>query len=384
MIPSHLIIDHTSSWLANAKKDTTTVVVSTLSGTGQALKFYKSILAPLLKEFDLLEDQDFELHVTRSAETIRNLTFDKYRRSACTVEQNIILLSGDGGISDIINCILETEPDGKGKNWIAPTINLLPMGTGNALANSSGIIGPGDRTSGLRSLVCGKPKPVPTFRVDFTEGARLLSNEGTEAASFKTTPPALYGAVVCSWGLHASLVANSDTKEYRKHGDKRFAMVAKDLVSPDDGSGPHSYKGRLTIHDKDRKTINPVVGAQGDAPTEHGYLLATFCSKLDANFTISPQSCPLDGRLMLVRFGPQSNAHEIWRLLRNGQGLLEDDPAIMYREFHSLGIQFDEEDDKWRRVCVDGTIIQIEKGGHLTVSKHEGADVARLRVLEEA
>lgn len=238
-----------------------------------------------------------------------------------------------------------------------------------------------NQTLGLRSLFCGQPMPVPTFRVDFSEGARLLSNEGTEAKPLPTTPPAIHGAVVCSWGLHASLVADSDTKEYRKHGDKRFAMVAKDLLNPDDGSGPHRYKGRLTHRYKDG--IKHVVDDQGDVSREHGYLLATFCSKLDANFTISPHSRPLDGRLMLVRFGPQNDAQEVWRLLRSGEGLLEKDPAITYREFHNLTIEFDEENDKWRRVCVDGIIVQIEKGGHLAIRKNDGADVVRLRVPAE-
>lgn len=115
-----------------------------MSGTGQASKFYNSILEPLLKAFDLLEDRDFELHVTKSAKTIHDLTLDKFT-STSTREQNIILLSGDGGISDIINGILKRESDGIAQKWTAPTINLIPLGTGNALANSSGIIGPEDK-----------------------------------------------------------------------------------------------------------------------------------------------------------------------------------------------------------------------------------------------
>ncbi|TID25396.1 Histone transcription regulator 3 [Venturia nashicola] len=380
-IPPGLLIDHTSSWIAQAEKETTTVVVSTMSGTGQASNFYKNVLEPLLRKFDLLESRDFELQTTNSASTITELTASIFCPRAANKSQNIVLLSGDGGMSDIINGIMEAE-DARGDKWIAPTINLVPIGTGNALANSSGIIGPGDNTFGLRSLFCGQPKPVPIFRVTFTEGARLLSNEGTKADPLKTTSQSLYGAVVCSWALHATLVADSDTKEYRKHGDKRFAMVANDLVNPKDGSGPHSYKGDLKLLKAHAETRTQTFDDQLTEQKEHCYLLATFCSKLDANFTISPRSRPLDGRLMLVRFGPQNNAQEIWRLMGNGQELLANDPAVTYREVDGFMIAFEEEEERWRRVCVDGHIIQVEKGGQLTVSKHVGGEVVRLRVME--
>lgn len=219
--------------------------------------------------------------------------------------------------------------------------------------------------------------------MDFRHGARFVSNEGTEnILDLLHDRPHIFGAVVCSWGLHATLVADSDTQEYRRHGDERFAMVAKNLLNPEDGSGPHRYKGRLTLF---KRTLNGkhIYDDQFVLPGEHGYLLATFCSKLDANFMVSPQSQPLDGRLMLVRFGPQNDAQEIWRLLRNGQGLLEGDPTITYREVDNLLLKFDEEDDKWRRVCVDGTIVQVENGGTMQLTKYIEGVILQLRVMKE-
>lgn len=148
-IPSHLIIDIGSSWLAKGKPDIVFVVVSTLSGTEQAPKFYESILKPLLNEFDVVEDHQFSLEVTNSPETIRTLVEAQIFLGGLEGKpiQNIILLSGDGGISDIVNGILKSDPypNGCGKTWGAPVINLIPMGTGNALANSSGILGPADK-----------------------------------------------------------------------------------------------------------------------------------------------------------------------------------------------------------------------------------------------
>ena len=75
-----------------------------------------------------------------------------------------------------------------------------------------------------------------------------------------------YGAVVASYGLYATLVVDSDTTEYRKHGDKRFGLVAKDLLFPEDGSKPHAYKAEVLLDEKviDRR--------------EHGYVLASLVS----------------------------------------------------------------------------------------------------------
>lgn len=230
---------------------------------------------------------------------------------------------------------------------------------------------------------------VPVFRATFSPGARLLSHEGTEKNELKMNGT-MYGAVVCSWGLHATLVADSDTREFRKFGDERFAMVANNLLNPADQSGPHSYQGVLTVgssaddegHDvqrMERKYMTIGFPADEVQRKEHGYILATFCSKLDANFTVSPHSKPLDGCLRIVHFGPE-NAQEIWRLFGNGKGLLVEDEAITYREIESFGITFKEEDERWRRVCVDGHIISVEKDGKVFVRKERG-DILQLRVM---
>lgn len=110
----------------------------------------------------------------------------------------------------------------------------------------------------------------------------------------------MYGAVVCSWGLHASLVADSDTTEYRKHGSKRFAMAANEILSPSDGSSSHVYKGVVTPIGDNDKTMKPL------AEHEHMYILATMVSNLEQKLNISPLSRPLDGQMRLLHFGPMS------------------------------------------------------------------------------
>lgn len=136
-----------------ARKDTLTIVVSTMSGTRLAQDFYYNVLLPLLNWLGLVQNIHFEAYQTISTESIHRLTETIFWTNAgwneTNVEQNIILLSGDGGVSDIINGLLKSDPQPSDKNWWRPpVINLIPMGTGNALANSSGIIGsPGDEVS---------------------------------------------------------------------------------------------------------------------------------------------------------------------------------------------------------------------------------------------
>ncbi len=119
--------------------------------------------------------------------------------------------------------------------YVNPILALVPLGTGNALFHSlhkQSSISTSDSANSLyiqalHTLLHGSPRPLPIFRATFSPGARLLTNEGQTATPL--THNTLFGAIVASYGLHATLVADSDTPEYRKHGAARFGLIAKDL-----------------------------------------------------------------------------------------------------------------------------------------------------------
>jgi diacylglycerol kinase family enzyme len=214
---------------------------------------------------------------------------------------------------------------------------------------------------GLRTLLRGHPKPLPLFRATFSPGARLLTNEARTASPLKNN--ILYGAVVASYGLHSTLVADSDTTEYRKHGDKRFALVAKDLLFPDDGTQPHAYLAEVTLaHDGHREVIDR---------NEHGYVLASLVSNLEKTFTISPESKPFDRVLKVVHFGALSG-EDTMNIMKaaydNGKHVQQDN--IGYSSVEGVRIKFKEpgESWRWRRCCVDGLIVGVEEGGWMEVS----------------
>lgn len=321
-------------------------------------------MKPMLQHVCVLEEKDYVLHWTSSDSTVPELTRDLFLPHANDgVAQAIVLLSGDGGMVDIINALLSGD---RSKRYRKPNITLLPLGTGNALAHSTNITA--DKTMGLSTMLRGTHKELPLFRASFSPGARLLVNEAREQRPLQNDTA--YGAVVCSWGMHATLVADSDTAYYRKFGVERFKMAAKESLFPSDGSNPHPYKGNVSIRRKDSKAWESI------GREEHAYILATLVSNLEKGFTISPSSLPLSGSLHLVQFGPMSGeeAMKIMGAAYKGGKHVEDE-QVEYDEIEALRIKFKENDARWRRVCVDGKIVLVEEGGYVEVARCEGGVV---------
>jgi len=349
------------------------VIISTRSGTGFAQAFLLEVVEPTLFALGLLRDA-YAIHETRSDQTITELARSVFvPRANAGIRQTIILLSGDGGMVDIINVLLSFPSSAR---YVKPAVGLLALGTGNALAHS---INPcQDSTFGLASIVRGTPQPLPTFIIRFSPGSVRLFDEGSRAeplpqlSTVDRNAPSMYGVVVCSWGLHASLVADSDTAAYRKYGAERFQMAAKELLSPADGSASHRYRGKVSLLKPtfDGHETWELLGRQ-----EHMYILATLVSNLTKTLTISPSSKTLDGQLRLVHFGP-IDGDEVMRIMAKAEqgGLHVGEDAVGYEDIAGLRIEFEEDDARWRRVCVDGNIVQVNKGGWVEV-RREPRDV---------
>ncbi|TVY88623.1 Sphingosine kinase, partial [Lachnellula willkommii] len=221
------------------------VLISTLSGTGLAPEFFDEVLHPLLKAVGLADPSYIVLR-TKSTESVKEFAKSSLLAGAnAGSKQTVLMLSGDGGMVDTINGLL--EEGSRSSNYVPPVLSQLPLGTGNALFHSLHRPSPlpSIYIQGLRTLLHGTPKPLPIFKAKFSPGARLVTDEGQTATALSNNT--LYGAVVASYGLHATLVADSDTTEYRKHGDKRFGLVAKDLLFPEGGESPHAYKANVAL-----------------------------------------------------------------------------------------------------------------------------------------
>ncbi|GLA05661.1 hypothetical protein AnigIFM60653_006164 [Aspergillus niger] len=331
------------------------VIVSTTSGTGTGMSFYSNILQPLLFYIGVT---NYELHETKSTRTITELCYERFiPRAKQRLPQTIILLSGDGGLTDMIDAFHSTPES----LLVPPTIALIPTGTGNAMANSIGLLA--HPTAGLVALLQGTPTSVPTFVAEFSPGASYIIDEGRERIPITRNSanvhghPKVYGGVVASWGLHAALVADSDTVQYRKFGADRFKLAAKELLYPSDSTEPHKFSGIVTLFKLDD---------QGRSKREE----TLACT----------EHMPLDGRLWMVHFEPMS-ASRVMQVMASAYqaGQHVADESVSYGEIEGFRIEFREVDERWRRVCIDGKIIAVEHGGWVEVHK---ASRALLEILQ--
>lgn len=339
------------------------VVISTRSGTGTASTAFQNIIKPFFSYLGI----EYQVHETQSAQSIIELSRSQFLERACAgIAQTIVLLSGDGGLVDIIDAFYNSTRQIR----VAPDIALIPCGTGNAMASSIGLReGP---ASGLKGLLRGRPSPISIFAANLSPNSRLVIDEGRRRAPIDGQANApfhtIYGAVVASWGLHAALVADSDTSEYRKFGSERFRLAAQELLFPSDGTEPHRFQGRISLSMKNTQSKTPDQVTMQE--TEHMYVLATLVPRLEKDFLVSPDSDACDGRMRLLRFGPMPG-EDAMRLMtlayQGGRHVLEK--TVTYAEVERVRIDFEEKDERWRRVCIDGQIIAVEEGGWIEICK---------------
>jgi diacylglycerol kinase family enzyme len=353
------------------------VIVSTLSGTGKAPSYYHDTLLPFLESWNLPHIK----HETESTKTITNLAKSTFLpQAACGIKQTIILLSGDGGVVDLVNTLASDKTsyqnvlaDAREKNYFPPSIVLIPMGTGNALAHSSGVF-----KDPLGILLNGTPKPLPQFKVSLSPGAMAVTDEGRGREAIPLNDGngqgIMYGVVVFSWCLHASLVAMSDTEEMRKHDVDRFKIAARTLLQEG-----HQYQGNLKVllknsngeGDGGEEWIQFSYREPSLSPHAHSYILATLVSNLEEHFTISPLSRPLDGHLRLIAI-PAIQPGDIMRILMLAYqgGKHVEDTQVIYEDIgEGLRIEMMEPEEKWRCVCIDGKIVVLEEGGWVEVRR---------------
>lgn len=359
------------------------------------------------------------------------------------VMHTIVILSGDGGIVELLNAkapaddASSSEGRDRKRSPQPPLVAILPLGTGNALFNSLHklVVEPPAPSSSLvqalRTLLTGAAAPLPSFRTDFSPGSRLITYQEGQQGSKKNGDASadsgdvveveehadavshLRGAIVASYGFHSQLVWESDTPAYRRHGAQRFGMVAKELLEEshaydavveitttnveDGSSSSSSYAKPEERKRKKKKKINR---------DRHAYVLATLVSNLEKTFTISPASRPLDGRLRLVHFGDVGGERTMEVMMRAYDGgkhvgmrwgavatagdevgvvagaetEKEEEQVVGYEEVGEVKITTRELDPRWRKVCIDGTIVELPQGGSMTVTV-EDKGMAHLRIL---
>ncbi|KAH7031135.1 ATP-NAD kinase-like domain-containing protein [Microdochium trichocladiopsis] len=411
-----LLVSEIPAYLRSERRDRQVhVVVSTKSGTGRASDFERNVLHKIFHELGLRETDDSGHGSETASEESKTSYYHVENTSGpqsigafgsslgSSGKHTIVLLSGDGGVVELLNAIdtrqeADHEAGGSQPEPRQPLIAVLPLGTGNALFNSlhkqtvSGTPAVSPLVQGLRTLLRGKDAPLPCFRAEFSQGSHLV--HGSDRGELVSK---LYGAIVASYGFHSQLVWESDTEEYRKHGDKRFQMVAGELLKE-----AHGYQATVELLSSTSSDGRPGSATKIDRD-RHAYILATMVSNLERTFTISPHSKPLDNTLRLVHFGIGNGPEQGKRIMdvmmkayddgkhigmrwtdadeaaEGGDGGSGQEYAVGYDEVPTaVKITTHESDDRWRKVCIDGTIVEIPEGGSMTVSRETAG---RLRIL---
>ncbi|KAK9474318.1 ATP-NAD kinase-like domain-containing protein [Dipodascopsis tothii] len=330
-----------------------TVVCSTKSGQGRASTVYRDAVGPLLRALDVAHT----VVETTSAEHVAEIA-----RGLGTGPQTLVVLSGDTSVHELINNVEAGD-----------TLRLcvIPTGSGNALLTSLGAT----VRSAVAALVFGTVRPLSAFSVVLPPGTREAQPE-TETTPYRVLPPVaepvqVYALVVASWAIHAALVGDSDTPEYRKLGNARFAKAAQENLARNE-----PWRGSIAY--------TPVGGGPAETVpgTEHSYVLLTGISSLEPGFVVAPDAVPLSGRFWFVHMGflPGDEIMEVLMKAYKG-GEHVHDPRTFYKEVDGLEVTVAAgEPDRMRRWCVDGRIFVSGEGAPVRVLK--GGPTVRGRPVE--
>ena len=326
---AHLLLRTLPEHLSAAE---VTVLISTVACNGTAGAFHANILAPLLAALGVPARAVHTTSPTSIAEAVGALAHAR--------AQTLLLLSGDTSIHEALNAPLPSTL----------TLAVFPHGTGNALANSY-LRG----AAPLRALLFGAARPLPLIAASFPPGSVWQRSRAPCNAS-------VLGAVVASWGFHASLVA--DTELLRGNdahvGTDRFRAAAEQNLAPP----LHAYRGRVSVRASGATEWTPL------ERNEHFYVLATLCASLEATFCISPASVRGEQALRVVHFGmPTNGAEDVMGIMTAAYagGKHVEDERVGYEQAGAVAIEIQEADEQWRRVCVDGGIVVIPEGGRVEI-----------------
>lgn len=318
-----------------------TVIDSIMSGTGRENRaFYKEILKPIFEELNIKHT----LLETTSPDSITDFA----KSIDLAKEQTVIILSGDTSVMELVNG-LPVEKTGTKNNV---NLVLIPLGTGNALASSAGLL---SEAIAVQKIFSIESSPLPLYEVEFPEGsyAPLLEDKPIHKLLF---------SIVVSWGSHAQMVYHADSPELKKLGTERFKVAAGQIFQ-------HELKYHCDIllleNEKEEKFSHS---------TNHRYSSILAVSNLEKLYRVSPDSQLKKNELHILDFGDIPQQEFLGLLVAPYQGRAHvDDERVLYEPISpekKIALQIDEEDPEKAIICVDGISVKIRdaKGKRIVVS----------------
>lgn len=312
-----------------------TVIVfdSVFSGEKQKRKnVYEGILKPL---FLLLNIRHRYIRTTTS-----HTISDNAAKLEISKSYLIIMISGDTSLNELINAM------SKGMDV---AVLMMIQGTGNAFANSIGL---GSVFDAVRALFIGKLSYFPLYEAKFEPPGVLINEKQQQTRKVNQ----MLFFVVGSWGLHASLVAESASLTMRaKYGNERFKKAAESILQKNP-----AFLGSITLLRKngERQVI------EDNQP--FSYFIMSAMPKFEASFLISPKSDPSKSELHLLYFR-HTKASTTMKLMDKAynNGIHIEDPLVKYIRINDgqsveLAVSDSVYDPACSKICLDGSIVLLQ------------------------
>ncbi|VDB86968.1 unnamed protein product [Peniophora sp. CBMAI 1063] len=388
------------------------VVYNPVSGNSSGREIVDGQVLPLLKTRGVEPDKVIGTEHVGHAGTI---VADFASASPANSDLNIVLVSGDGTLHEIVNALHD-------RSWPSPLnlkLALIPGGTANALHSSFFPPVPGSETtlSSVYALLDSDQRLTPLALAYTTISASPLSPAGEQTS--------VLSAVVASTSLHASILLDAEALRATVPSIERFKLAAAQnatrwynarlrlLPAPATSDPPSGAPAPVLQYDPPLDQFvaapSPAATSGDEGPTAalelsgpFAYMLSTVnVDRLEPAFRITPLQRahppvpPATADIVVVRPSRdpsvkdssdaerekfkdkvwatmggayQDGAHvrstyaEDGSIVSTGTG----QPVVEY--FRAGGWEWipDEDDDRAHYVCADGAIHTIPKGGKAT------------------
>lgn len=302
------------------KSDSKLIILDSIkSGAGRTEDndFHSIVIKPIL---DVL-NWNYSYIKTTSREFVR-----RFAQSLDLSENyEIWIISGDTTISEFFNHLPTEDLTVKPFLKILP----LPMGTGNAWANSLGFDSP---ITSIRSYFNGglKARDTPLYGVTFPNGFSTIF------------------FIIFSLGFHANLLHACEDPKYAKMGEERFKIAAQGILE--------NYDLDLNI------TVDGITRS-------YAYFALINTPNLEATYKPSPRSSSLEKELRLLGyFSSLTHSELVEKIMQGYQNKRNDDlpsdEGSIYKSFtdgFKLVLNYPLEDSASHKfeVCCDGILLNL-------------------------
>ncbi|CAR29347.1 ZYRO0G06556p [Zygosaccharomyces rouxii] len=330
-----------SSRASTRSDDSTLIVLDSLkSGIGRTENndFYSIVIAPILEELNWNHNY------------IKTTSHDSVSQFAQSLDPlqdyEIWIISGDTTISEFCNN-LPNKKITRNPLRILP----LPMGTGNAWANSLGFDSP---ITAFRNYLNHnlKPRDIPLYRAALPNGYSIIF------------------FMIFSLGFHANLLHACEDPKYAKMGAERFQIAAQSILE--------SYSLDLDI-------------SLDGLRRSYAYFALINTPNLEATYKPSPRSNPLERELRLLGYSSSLGRQELVEKIMQGyqnkpNGDLPTNEDMIYKSItHDFTLVLNDslEDSSMHKfeICCDGILLNLLD--YQSPDKHKPSNEIRFQFLND-